>query len=109
MTLLNTVLLLRVPLPSLALPLWITERTGAPERLVSALFILNTGAVTLFQVHTARSVTGLGTAARALRRSGVLMLLTCTVLALSAGTPPWAAITALVGGSVLPVAAAQTA
>ncbi|MFJ8692166.1 MFS transporter [Streptomyces roseolilacinus] len=104
-TLLNTVLLLRMPLLSLALPLWITERTGAPEWLVSALFVLNTGAVTLFQVRAARSVTGLGTASRALRRSGVLMLLTCAVFALSAGTPPWVAITALVGGSVLLVAA----
>jgi MFS family permease len=104
-TLLNTVLLLRMPLLSLGLPLWITERTDAPEWLVSALFVLNTGAVVLFQVRTARSVTGLGTAARAVRRSGVLMLLTCATFAVSAGTPPWVAITALVGGSVLLVAA----
>ncbi|MFF3289024.1 MFS transporter [Streptomyces sp. NPDC003023] len=104
-TLLNTVLLLRMPLLSLGLPLWITERTEAPEWLVSALFILNTGAVVVFQVRTARSVRGLGTAARAIRRSGALMLLTCTTFAVSAGTAPWVAITALVGGSVLLVAA----
>ncbi|MGW0703320.1 MFS transporter [Streptomyces sp. NPDC002867] len=104
-TLLNTVLLLRMPLLSLGLPLWITERTDAPEWLVSALFILNTGGVMLFQVRTARSVTGLATAARAIRRSGVLMLATCGVFALSAGTSPWLAITFLVGGSVLLVAA----
>lgn len=104
-TLLNTVLLLRMPLLSLGLPLWITERTDAPEWLVSALFILNTGAVMLFQVRTARSVTGLPTAARALRRSGALMLLTCGVFAFSAGRSPWVAVTVLVGGSVLLVAA----
>ncbi|MEV8155248.1 MFS transporter [Streptomyces fradiae] len=103
--LLNTVLLLRMPLLSLALPLWISERTGAPEWLVSVLFVLNTAAVTLFQVRTARAVTGLTTAVRAIRRSGVLALLTCAVFALSAGTPAWLAVTALAGGSVLLVAA----
>ncbi|WP_093618101.1 MFS transporter [Streptomyces indicus] len=104
-TLLNTVLLLRMPLLSLGIPLWITERTEAPEWLVSALFILNTGAVMLFQVRTARSVTGLATAARAIRGSGLLMLLTCGVFALSAGVPAWTATLVLTAGSVLLVIA----
>ncbi|MEU1348298.1 MFS transporter [Streptomyces sp. NPDC005795] len=104
-TLLNTVLLLRMPLLSLGLPLWITERTEAPEWVVSALFVLNTGAVMLFQVRTARSVNSIPTAARALRRSGALMALTCTVFAMSAADSPWVAVTALAGGSVLLVAA----
>lgn len=104
-TLLNTVLLLRMPLLSVGLPLWITERTEAPEWLVSALFVLNTGAVMLFQVRTARAVRGIPTAVRALRRSGALMVLTCVVLAMSAVDSPWAAVAALAGGSVLLVAA----
>ncbi|MFD5624173.1 MFS transporter [Streptomyces yangpuensis] len=104
-TLLNTALLLRMPLLSLALPLWITERTDAPAWLVSALFILNTAAVMLFQVRTARSVEGLATAARAIRRSGALMLLACGVFALSAGRSAWAAGIILVVGSVVLVGA----
>ncbi|MFI9203248.1 MFS transporter [Streptomyces sp. NPDC053048] len=104
-TLLNAVLLLRMPLLGLGLPLWITERTDAPAWLVSALFVLNTGAVMLFQVRTARSVSGLPTAARAIRRSGVLMLLTCGIFPLSAGRSPWVAVAVLVGGSVVLVAA----
>ncbi|GAA3107809.1 hypothetical protein GCM10017687_19920 [Streptomyces echinatus] len=56
--LLNTVLLLRLPLLSLALPLWITERTAAPAWLASGLFVLNTLAVTLFQVRAARGRDG---------------------------------------------------
>ncbi|MFJ2093702.1 MFS transporter [Streptomyces sp. NPDC087901] len=104
-TFLNAVLLLRMPLLSIGLPLWITERTEAPEWLVSALFVLNTAAVMLFQVRTARSVNGISTAARALRRSGVLMVLTCLVFAMSAVDNPWLAVTALAGGSVLLVAA----
>ncbi|NUS80991.1 MAG: MFS transporter [Streptomyces sp.] len=104
-TLLNTVLLLRMPLLSLALPLWIAERTEAPAWLVSVLFVLNTGAVMLFQVRMARGVTGLASATRAVRRAGWVMLAACTVFALSAGGSAWVAAGALVAGAVLQVVA----
>ncbi|MFI1723687.1 MFS transporter [Streptomyces sp. NPDC020489] len=100
-TLLNTVLLLRMPLLSLGLPLWIAERTQAPTWLVSALFVLNTGAVMVFQVRMARGVTGPASATRAVRRSGWVMLAACAVFALSAGAPPWVAAGVLVAGAVL--------
>jgi MFS family permease len=103
--LLNTVLLLRMPLLSLGLPLWIAERTTAPAWLVSALFVLNTGAVMLFQVRMARGVTGLGSATRAVRRSGWVMLAACAVFALSGGVPRWPAVGFLVLGAVLQVVA----
>ncbi|WP_327316294.1 MFS transporter [Streptomyces sp. NBC_01235] len=103
--LLNTVLLLRLPLLSLVLPLWITERTGAPAWLVSALFVLNTAAVTAFQVRAARGVTGLESATRAVRRSGWVMCAACAVFPLSAGASPWVAAGVLVLGAVLQVAA----
>ncbi|WP_415947522.1 MFS transporter [Streptomyces sp. KLOTTS4A1] len=105
LTLLNAVLLLRMPLLSIAIPLWITERTTAPEWLVSALFILNCGAVMLFQVRMATGITGLATATRALRRSGLLMVPTCAVFALSARGTPWVAAAVLVVGAVLLVIA----
>ncbi|MEU0056961.1 MFS transporter [Streptomyces sp. NPDC006334] len=103
--LLNTVLLLRLPLLSLVLPLWITSRTGAPAWLVSALFVLNTAVVTLFQVRAARGVTGLDSAGRVLRRSGWVMCAACAVFALSAGTSPWVAAGVLVLGALLQVVA----
>ncbi|MFI1505156.1 MFS transporter [Streptomyces sp. NPDC020597] len=103
--LLNTVLLLRMPLLSLVLPLWITERTGAPAWLVSALFVLNTAAVTAFQVRAARGVTGPASATRAVRRAGWVMCAACAVFALSAGASPWVAAGVLVLGSVLQVVA----
>lgn len=103
--LLNTILLLRLPLLSLVLPLWITRRTEAPAWLVAALFVLNTGAVMLFQVRAARGVTGLGTATRAVRRAGWVMLAACVVFALSAGAPLWVAVGVLVVGAVLQVVA----
>ncbi|NEA62602.1 MFS transporter [Streptomyces sp. SID12488] len=104
-TLLNTVLLLRMPLLSLGIPLWITERTDAPAWVVSALFMLNTGAVMVFQVRMARGVSGLASATRAVRRSGWVMLAACAVFALSAGLSPWVAVGVLVVGAVLQVVA----
>ncbi|MFD8984553.1 MFS transporter [Streptomyces sp. NPDC059564] len=101
-TLLNAVLLLRMPLLSLAIPLWIVERTHAPGWLVSALFVLNTLAVMLFQVRTARPVTDLVSAGRALRLSGLVMALSCAVFA-AAALPGagWAAGALLVAGAAL--------
>ncbi|WP_151478855.1 MFS transporter [Streptomyces albicerus] len=104
-TLLNTVLLLRMPLLSLGIPLWIAERTEAPAWLVSALFVLNTGAVMLFQVRMARGVTGPASATRAVRRSGFVMLASCAVFALSGGVSSWVAVGVLIAGAVLQVVA----
>jgi MFS family permease len=105
LALLNAVLLLRLPLLSLALPLWITERTGAPTWLASGLFVLNTLAVAMLQVRTARAVTGLGSAVRIVRRSGLVMLASCAVFALSAGRSAWPATAIMVAGAVLQVVA----
>ncbi|MFD9880538.1 MFS transporter [Streptomyces alboflavus] len=105
-TFLNTVLLMRMPLLSLGIPLWLTERTDAPAWLVSALFVLNTLGVMAFQVRTARSVSGIPTAVRAVRRSGVLMLAACAVFALSAAADgAWTAAAVLVAASVVLLAA----
>ncbi|WP_405486141.1 MFS transporter [Streptomyces sp. NBC_00096] len=103
-TLLNAILLLRMPLLSLAIPLWIVERTQAPGWLVSALFVLNTVAVMLFQVRTARPVTDLDSARRAVRVSGLVMAASCAVFAVSAlPRAGWAAAALLVAGAVLQV------
>lgn len=101
-TLLNAVLLLRMPLLSLAVPLWIVERTHAPGWLVSALFVLNTVAVMLFQVRAARPVTDLDSAGRALRVSGLVMAASCAVFA-AAALPEagWVAAALLVAGAAL--------
>ncbi|WP_413252114.1 MFS transporter [Streptomyces caniferus] len=104
-TLLNAVLLLRMPLLSLAVPLWIISRTDAPSWMVSALFVLNTLGVMAFQVRMAAGVTGLRTAARAVRRSCLIMLASCAAFALSAAGSAWTAGTALVVGAVLQVIA----
>ncbi|MET9360601.1 MFS transporter [Streptomyces sp. NPDC006632] len=104
-TLLNTLLLLRMPLISLAIPLWTVTRTDAPGWLVSALLVLNTGAVMLFQVRTAAGVRDLPSAVRTVARGGALMLASCAVFALSAvDAPVWGAVAALLVAGGLQVA-----
>ncbi|WP_329466893.1 MFS transporter [Streptomyces sp. NBC_01431] len=104
-TFLNTLLLLRMPLISLAIPLWTVTRTNAPGWLVSALLVLNTGAVMLFQVRTASAVRDLPSAVRTVARGGVLMLASCAVFALSsAGAPAWVAVAVLLLAGGLQVA-----
>ncbi|MFF9013247.1 MFS transporter [Streptomyces sp. NPDC014870] len=106
LTLLNALMLLRLPLLSLAVPLWIVQRTSAPGWIVSALFVLNTGVVMLFQVRTARKVTGLREATRAVGRAGVVMLASCAVFAVTAaGLGPWTTVAVLVLGAALQVVA----
>lgn len=103
-TLLNAVLLLRMPLLSVAIPLWIVERTAAPGWTVSALFVLNTVVVVLLQVRVAGRLASIGAAARMVRRSGVLLFASCVAFALSAfGTSPWIAFAVLVVGAVVQV------
>jgi MFS family permease len=100
-TLINTVLLGYLPLLSVVVPLWITLRTPAPAWLVSALFVVNTAGVLLFQVRVARRVRGLPDAARSVRRAGALMLLACAVFAVSgAGLPAWLAGAVIVAAVV---------
>src|SRR5262249_7810859 len=91
-TLLTMVMLLYMPLLSLVLPLWSVRRTEAPSWMVSALLVLNTVSVVLFQVRAARRATGLRAASGLVRRAGALLLAACAVFALSAaGASAWTA------------------
>ncbi|WP_067140648.1 MFS transporter [Microtetraspora malaysiensis] len=106
-TFLNMIMMLYMPLLSLVLPLWIVGHTAAPHWTVSALLVVNTASVVLFQVRVARGVTGLRTASRFVRRSGVVMLAACAVFALSAtgasatGASAWTAVAVLLAGAAL--------
>ncbi|MGJ6968426.1 MFS transporter [Streptosporangium sp. G11] len=101
---LNMITLLNMPLLSLVIPLWIVQRTEAPSWTVSALLILNTLGVVLFQVRVARRVTDLETASRTVRRAGVVLLAACAVFALSSTwSSAWAAALILLLAACLQV------
>ncbi|MQS15882.1 MFS transporter [Streptomyces kaniharaensis] len=103
--LVNTVLLLRMPLLSLVIPLWIAERAPGLGWLGSALFVLNTLGVMAFQVRAARGVTELASATRAVRSAGLLLLASCAVFGLSAlDVPMWVVALLLVAAAILQVA-----
>jgi MFS family permease len=99
---LNMIMLLRMPIISLALPLWIVARTSAPAWMVSALLILNTAAVMLFQVRFARRVTDLASATRIAAMSGAFCLAACAAFAVSGlRAPALADATLLTAGAAL--------
>ncbi|MGH8876840.1 MAG: MFS transporter [Stackebrandtia sp.] len=100
---LNAVLLLNMPLLSLIIPLWIVEQTAAPRWTAAVILVLNTLGVVVFQVRLSRGVTGLATAARQIRRCGVLLLAACAVYALSADVSAWASVAVLAVAALLQV------
>lgn len=105
-SLLNMLLQLHIPLITLAIPLWIVERTNAPRWTVAALLVLNTAAIVLCQVRVARRVTDLDSAARLTRHAGVALLAACVVFATSGfGGPAWLAVAILLVAGALQAAA----
>ncbi|MFC3453725.1 MFS transporter [Amycolatopsis speibonae] len=104
LALLNMIMLLYMPLFSLVLPLWISTKTAAPGWLVSAMLVLNTASVVVFQVRVARGVTGLRSASRYARYAGLLLFLSCLIFSFSAlSSSAWAAALVLLAGAALQV------
>ncbi|MFS1301066.1 MFS transporter [Streptosporangium longisporum] len=102
---LNMIALLNMPILSLVIPLWVVQRTQAPSWTVSALLVVNTLAVVLFQVRVARRVTDLGSASASVRLAGAVMFAACVVFALSSAVSgAWAAGLVLLLGACLQVA-----
>jgi MFS family permease len=103
---LNMLLQLHIPLITLAIPLWIVERTNAPSWTVSALLVLNTLSVVLFQVKVANRVSDLSSAARQIRFAGLGLLAACIVFATSGfGAPAGAAVIILLIAAALQTSA----
>ncbi|MBB6564985.1 MFS transporter [Kribbella sandramycini] len=68
------------------IPLWMVTRTDAPHWLVSVMLIVNSAVVIVFQVRLSRGTDHLAGAARAGRRSGLLLSLACVILACTTQT-----------------------
>jgi MFS family permease len=101
-SLLNMVLQLHIPMITLAIPLWIVERTNAPGWTVSALLVLNTVSIVLCQVTVANRVTSLTSATRYIRYAGGTLLVACAVFATSGfGAPAWLAVAILLVAAAL--------
>jgi len=106
-TILNAVLAIHFGLSSVGIPLWVADHTDAPTVVVSALLLVNTTYVALFQVRASRGAQTLRTAGRSVRRAGVLLLVACVLFA-TAGYLGAAAATAVLFLAALAASAAET-
>jgi MFS family permease len=101
--LINAVLVMNTGILTVALPIWIADRTNAPTSVYSAILILNTVMVVLFQVRMSRGAEDVLGWANALRRCGVLLAVCCALFALAADRPAWLAVVLLGAGALVHV------
>jgi MFS family permease len=86
---------------SLLLPVWVVYHTHAPRWSVSAFVIVNTVLVVLFQVRIGKTVQTIKQGGAAIRRAGVIFLVSCSAMGLATGIPAWAALLLLAAAAVL--------
>jgi hypothetical protein len=98
---LNGLLMTYGAILTVGLPLWIVRRTHAPAWTAAGAFLVSTLLVVTLQVRASRGTETVPGAARAVRRSGALLLAACLVLASTRALPAQAAIVVLGAGAVL--------
>lgn len=84
----------------IGVPLWIAHETDASAVLVSAVLIINTTIVVLFQVPLSRGTHDLRRAGRVSAIAAWLMAATCLVYAAAAGLPVWFSVLFIVLASI---------
>lgn len=85
----------------LLLPLWLVLHTHAPRWSVALFAMINTVICVLFQVRVGRDVHTARQGGAAMRRSGVIFLISCAAFGLAAGLPGWAALLLLATATVV--------
>ncbi|MEU2429986.1 MFS transporter [Streptomyces sp. NPDC007861] len=92
----NALLSLHVTVLAFATPLWVANHTQAPEWSLSAVLLVNTALVVLFQIRLSRRADTVSSAARSSRRAGLALAASCGVMALTPHLPAWAALAVLI-------------
>jgi MFS family permease len=80
----------------LLLPLWVVDHTAAPRWSVGLYLLINTVMVVLLQVRVGKNVQTIIQGGAALRRAGLIFLISCSAIGLAAGLPGWAALIVLI-------------
>ncbi|SDP83775.1 MFS transporter [Phyllobacterium sp. OV277] len=102
--LLNTVILLYIPLLNMALPLWIALHTKAPLWISSLLFWVNAVCVMLLQVRLGRRVATAKDARRSIFSATLLLSAACLAFAAMAlSSTVWLAVLLAIFGALLHV------
>ncbi|MFJ4090904.1 MFS transporter [Kitasatospora sp. NPDC089913] len=76
---------------SLLLPIWISAHTDAPRWTVAAIYAINSGICVLLQSRLGAKVETPRQGGRAFRLAGLMFLLSCPLMALTADVPAWVA------------------
>jgi MFS family permease len=100
-TALSSVLSLHGSLIMVVIPLWIVERTTAPDAVISVLLVLNTLTVVLFQVRATAGSDTLPGSLRKIKAAAYVLMPGCVVVGFSAGMPVVLAVVLVAGGVVL--------
>ncbi len=85
-------------LMTLALPLWVTTRTDAPDAVVAALFLASTALSIALQVRASHGTDTVEGARRAARLGATFVAPACVLFASAAWVPPTTAVVLLVAG-----------
>ena len=73
------------------LPLWVVDHTEAPGWVVPLFLVVNTALIALFQVRVGKKVDTVTQGGAAMRRSGLVVLVSCALIGFATGIPGWAA------------------
>ncbi|GLY30936.1 MFS transporter [Kineosporia sp. NBRC 101731] len=84
-----------------AVPLWLVSRTDTPHWTVSAVMLVNTAIVVLFQVRVGSGVDTPGAGANAFRKAGFAFFISCAAISLMAGAATWLAMLLLLTAVVV--------
>ncbi|KPI15489.1 major facilitator superfamily MFS_1 [Actinobacteria bacterium OV450] len=76
---------------SLLLPIWLSAHTDAPRWTVAAVYAVNSGVCVLLQSRIGSRVETVRQGGRAFRFAGLLFLVSCPLMALTADVPVWIA------------------
>lgn len=101
LTLLDGVLAIQFRVLTAAIPLWLLSRTHAPGWSVSAVMLLNTAIVVVFQVRASRSIDTPKAGGLAFRRSGFAFLASCAVFSTLPGLPGALVVALVLAGVVI--------
>ena len=102
-TMLTGVVAMHFVVMEVGIPLWVSQHTSAPTAMVAVLLVLNTVAVTLFQVRMTRGVDGVAPSSRAMVHGALWIAVAFAVIATSGWLGPVGAAAVLVVGACVHV------
>jgi len=102
-TLLTGIVAMHFVVMEIGIPLWVSQHTKAPTAIVAVLLVLNTVAVTLFQVRMTRGVDGVVESSRAMVHGALWIAVAFVVIATSGWLGPVGAAAVLVVGAAVHV------